>query len=87
MLTVALALLPIALLFILMIWLKMPAIKAMPIAWVVTLLLGIFYWQMPLEIIGAANVKGLLVTIDIIVILFGAIFLLEILKPPGSRRN
>lgn len=83
MLTVVLAILPIALLFVLMVGLKMPAIRAMPIAWILTLALGILYWQMPAEVLGAANIKGLLVTIDIIIILFGAIFLLEILKQAG----
>ena len=89
MLTIVLAFAPIVLLFILMIGMKMPAIRAMPIAWALTLILAIVYWQVPAGVIAGSHIKGLATTFDIILILIGAIFMLEVLKQGGfiSRIN
>ncbi len=79
----ALSILPIVLLFFLMIILRMPTIKAMPIAWIVTLFILVFYWNVDTNTILASNAKATLTSIELIIILLGAIFLLETLKQSG----
>ena len=80
MIELAIALSPIMLLFVIMIIMKKPAIKAMPIAYLAAAAIGIFYWKISSEVLGAASIKGILIAVDIIFIILGAIFLLEILK-------
>lgn len=80
MIELAIALSPIILLFIVMILMKKPAINAMPITYFSSVAIGIFYWKINPDVLGAASIKGVLIAIDIIFIIIGAIFLLEILK-------
>ena len=76
MIELAIALSPIMLLFVFMIIMKKPAIKAMPIAYLAAAAIGFFYWKMNSEVLGAASIKGVLIAVDIIFIIIGAIFLL-----------
>jgi lactate permease len=83
MIEVLLALLPILLIFVLMVFFKLPALKAMPPAFFLGLAIAAFYWHMPGVVLAAATMKGILVALEIMLIIIGAIFLLEVLKQGG----
>ncbi len=79
-----LACIPILVILLLMVWLRWPATKAMPLAWVAALMLAIFVWQGPIAYILAANVKGIISALEILFIVFGALVLLFTLKESGA---
>ncbi|MBI2653714.1 L-lactate permease [Candidatus Woesearchaeota archaeon] len=74
------ALLPFILLFALIVLLKMPAITAMPLTYLLSAIIGVVYWKINIAIIAAASIKGLIIALDIFLIVVGAIFLLEVLR-------
>jgi len=74
------ALIPFVLLFVLIILKKIPAIKAMPITWLVTLIIALAIWKISFVFISASLLKALFLTIEIALIIFGAILLIEVLK-------
>ena len=77
------ALLPILLIFILMVLLRWKAIKAMSYTWITTIFISYFIWGMPLNWISAATIKGTFIAFEIILIIFGAILLLQLLELGG----
>lgn len=78
-----LALTPIILVILLLLYFKRPLYITAPIAFLYTLLITLFIWkQTTLAAIGAIG-KALFVAIDISLIIFGAIFFLEFLKETG----
>lgn len=79
-----LAFAPIGILFLLMVGLRWPAIKAMPVAWVLTTVLVYFVWKVPLNWLMASNLNGLFVTFQIILIVFGALAVLFMLRESGA---
>ena len=79
-----LALLPIALSAILLIGLHWPAKRAMPAVLMVTALLALFVWDMSFNRVAASVVQGLIITVSVLWIVFGAIFLLNTLKKTGA---
>ena len=79
-----LALLPIVLCGIFLIGLQWSAKKTMPIILVVTATLAIFIWDMTLNRVSSSIIQGLVITISVLWIVFGAIFLLNTLKHTGA---
>lgn len=75
---------PILLAAILLIGLKWPAKKAMPIVYFTTALLVFSVWDVKLVRIIASTIHGLFTTFDILWIIFGAILLLNTLKHSGG---
>ncbi|MDY0098517.1 MAG: L-lactate permease [Bacteroidales bacterium] len=75
---------PIALIFILMVGFRWPAIKAMPLAFALALLLVLFIWQTPLNWVMASSLNGFVIAFKIILIVFGAIALLFTLREIGA---
>lgn len=65
---------------ILIIWGKLRLIWTSLISLLATFLLVIFVWQMHLNNISESVLKGVFVAVDILIIIFGAIFFLETLK-------
>lgn len=78
------AALPILLVIILMAGFMWPAKKAMPLAWGLAVILGLLVWQVDMVRIIAASLEGVLSAIDILVIVFGAILLLNTLRNSGA---
>ena len=74
------ALLPFALLFWLIIFRRWPALKAMPLVWFITACAAFVFWQLSLGWIGASFIKGFFIALEIILIIFGAVWVIEILK-------
>jgi len=80
----ALALLPIALAALLLVGLSWPAKKAMPVVLATTAALALFVWDMSTNRVLASILQGLGITFSILWIVFGAIFLLNMLKHTGA---
>ncbi|MEM2916363.1 MAG: L-lactate permease [Candidatus Woesearchaeota archaeon] len=84
MLLTLIAFLPIFLLLVLMAVLRWPASRAMPVAWVFTVLVGIFAWSVPSSVLAASSLKGAFVAVEILLIVFGAVLLLRLLEKGGA---
>ena len=82
-----LALLPIITVAVFLVGLRWPASRAMPLSYVVAFLLAIFVWQVPFVQVLAASVNGLIVTLTLLYIIFGAILLLNTLQESGAIRT
>ena len=79
-----LALLPIVLCGIFLIGLQWSAKKTMPIILAVTAALAVFIWDMTLNRVSSSIIQGLVITVSVLWIVFGAIFLLNTLKHTGA---
>ena len=79
-----LAVLPLAIIAILMVGLYQPATRTMPIAWVVAAAVAFVGWNMSPTLVAAASIRGALTATRILVIVFGAILLLYTLKQSGA---
>ena len=75
---------PIALIFVLMTIFRWPATRAMPFAFALTLFLVFAIWQTPLNRIAASIVNGLVISVEILFIVFGALTLLFTLQQSGA---
>ncbi len=72
------------LIFLLIVIMKWPASRAMPVAWLITAVLSILVWAVPVAGIIASSFKGALIAIDILFIVFGALLLLRTLQKGGA---
>ncbi|MBD08025.1 MAG: lactate permease [Gammaproteobacteria bacterium] len=79
-----LAILPIFVAAVLLVGFRLPARSAMPVVYVLAVLIGGFAWMMPPTQIVAASIQGLFIAGEIIFIIFAAILLLNILKRSGA---
>ncbi len=75
-----LAVVPILTAAILLVGLRMPAKRAMPISFLVTIGIAFSVWDIAIIDIIASTIQGLFITFDILYIVFGAIVLLNLLK-------
>lgn len=75
---------PIIVVGIFLVGLRWSAAKAMPLAYVTAVLIALFYWQLAPTQIAAATVKGLIVSVTLLYIIFGAILLLNTLSESGG---
>ena len=75
---------PILIIFILMVIMRWPATKAMPLAWITAVLLAFFVWETPPNWLTAASINGVLLALNIIIIVFGALVLLFTLRESGA---
>lgn len=80
----AIALLPIVTVFLLLVVARRPASQAMPGALVVTIAIAAFIWQVPGSHIAASLVQGVVIALEILFIVFGAILLLNVLQRSGA---
>jgi lactate permease len=82
-----LSLLPIISVAVFLVMLRWPASRAMPICYVVAVVLALFVWQVPFIRVMAASVNGLIDAIELIYIIFGAILLLNTLQESGAIQS
>ncbi|WAN09041.1 L-lactate permease [Stutzerimonas balearica] len=75
---------PILLAAVLLIGLRWPARTAMPLVYVVTAAVALFVWGMSFNRVLASTLQGLVITIGLLWIIFGAILLLNTLKHSGG---
>ncbi len=78
------AALPIFIAAVLLIGLRLPAKKAMPIVYVATSAVAIYVWEVSFNRVLASSIQGLLITVAVLWIIFGAILLLNTLKHSGA---
>lgn len=69
---------------ILLIGLRWPASRAMPVVYVLSVLLAVFAWGMSFERVIASTIQGLIITVGVLWIIFGAILLLNTLQHSGA---
>ena len=83
----AFAALPIFMAAVLLIGLKLPAKKAMPIVFIITAGVAVYVWEVSFNRVLASSIQGFLITIAVLWIIFGAILLLNTLKHSGAMRT
>ena len=79
-----LAFAPIVLAGVLLIGLRWSAKTAMPVVYVVTALTALFAWDMSFNRVLSSTLQGLVITLSLLWIIFGAILLLNTLKYSGG---
>lgn len=80
----AVAVLPIALAAVLLVGFRMAARLAMPIVYAASVTLAMGVWSMDLRHVLASTIQGWFITGDILLIIFGAILLLQTLEISGG---
>lgn len=79
-----LAFIPIVFCVVVMAIFNWPAKIAMPISWLITAVLGLLVWELDVLAIIAYSVSGLFNSIEVLIIIFGAILLMNTLKLSGG---
>jgi lactate permease len=79
-----LAVTPIIVAAVLLVGLRWPARWAMPVVYAVSVIIALTAWQVPLMRVVGSTIQGLFITFDILLIIFGAILLLNTLKHSGA---
>lgn len=79
-----LAIMPIVVAAVLLVGLRWPARRAMPVVYITAAGIALLAWQMPAAHILASTIQGLVITFEILYIIFGAILLLNALTYSGA---
>jgi lactate permease len=75
---------PILVVAILLVGMRLPAARAMPMAYIGVVAIALLIWQLRFNTVAAATVNGLVVTMQLLLIIFGAILLLNTLSQSGA---
>ena len=78
------ALTPLLAVFGLLVVLRLPAARAMPLSLALTAAVSIIVWQVPVRQVLAASIEGAVIAASILWIVFGAILLLKVLTESGA---
>ncbi len=78
---------PILVAAVLLIGFRWPAKWAMPIVYVLSVVIALTAWQVSIPHVAASTVQGLFITFNILYIIFGAILLLNTLKHSGAIQS
>ncbi len=76
--------LPIVAIFVLMVGFRWPATKAMPLAFLIALVLALTIWETPVNWVLASTVNGVVIAFKILIIVFGALLVLFTLRESGA---
>ncbi|MCK4751448.1 MAG: L-lactate permease [Bacteroidales bacterium] len=76
--------LPIVAIFVFMVGFRWPATRAMPVAFVIALILALIVWKTPTNWILASSVNGLVIAFKILFIVFGALLVLFTMRESGA---
>lgn len=79
-----LASIPIIVVGVLMVGFVWPSKRAMPLGYLSAVLIGLIVWKMPVRWIAASTLSGVVTTVNILLIVFGAILILKILQAGGA---
>ena len=79
-----LATLPIVAVAVLLVGLRWPASRAMPVCWLLAVILATAVWQIPGWQVAAASLSGLITAAELLYIVFGAILLLNTMEQSGT---
>lgn len=83
-LEILIASLPLLVAAVLLVGLLWPATRAMPIAWIIALVVGFVWWNNPPEYLAASSIVGVMTALEILWIVFGALVLLYTLIQAGA---
>ncbi|WP_371930929.1 L-lactate permease [Oceanimonas sp. CHS3-5] len=75
---------PILLAAVLLVGLQWPAKRAMPLAFILTVIIALWIWDMTGTRVLASALQGLVISVSLLWIIFGAILLLNTLKHTGA---
>ena len=75
--------LPIILILILVLLFRKSLFFSAPLAFILTLFLSIFLWKISPAYAGASSLKGLFIAVEVTLIIFGALFFLDVMKKKG----
>ena len=78
------AIAPLVIVFLLLVFWRWPAKKTMPVAFVLTAILAYSYWRVSAVRIAAASLEGLVIAGTLLYIVWGALLLLFVLKHSGA---
>ncbi len=81
------ALAPILVALVLMVGLRMGAMKAMPIAWLACAIGAILVWQLPVSYVAALSIQGAISAVGVLIIVFGALLILHTLQYSGGMET
>lgn len=81
------ALLPIVVALILMVGMRWPATKAMPVAWLTAAIGAVAAWGLPVGYVAALTLQGFVTAVGILIIVFGAILILRTLQQSGGMET
>ncbi|GAB7024479.1 L-lactate permease [Salidesulfovibrio brasiliensis] len=81
------ALLPILVALVLMVGMRWPATKAMPLAWLTAAGGAVLVWGLPAKYVAALTLQGFVTAIGILIIVFGAILILRTLQHSGGMET
>ncbi|GHV39573.1 L-lactate permease [Synergistales bacterium] len=78
---------PILVALILMVGLRMGAMKAMPIAWASCALIAVAVWGLPVPYVAALSLQGVSSALSVLIIVFGALLILHTLQYSGGMET
>jgi lactate permease len=78
------ALMPVLSVAILLVALRMPASRAMPLALVITIILTISVWGVSTTYIAASVIEGLMIAASVVLIVLGALAFLNVMRASGG---
>lgn len=78
------AFLPILATLILMTAFNWPAKRCLLVSWLMACILGFFLWDIELKAIAASSLYGVLKSLDVLIIVFGAVLVMNTLKASGA---
>ncbi|MBR5756262.1 MAG: L-lactate permease, partial [Firmicutes bacterium] len=78
------AFIPIIVVIVLMIAFNWPAKRALPLAWVLSLIIAAIFWKMSPKSMIAYSITGFLSAFETLVIIFGAILIMNTLTRSGA---
>ncbi|MGM0419957.1 MAG: L-lactate permease [Bacillota bacterium] len=79
-----LASVPILVVGVLMIGFMWPAMKAMPLGWLTAAVIAVIWWDLPAVWLASTAIGGIINAIGILIIVFGALLILQLLKKSGG---
>jgi lactate permease len=80
----ATALMPVLSVAVLLVGLRMPASRAMPLALVITIVLTMTVWGVSGTYIAASVIEGLIIAASVVLIVFGALTFLNVMRASGG---
>ena len=78
------ALMPVLSVAVLLVALRMPAARAMPLALVISVALAYLVWQVSVDYLGAAVIEGWIIAASVVWVVLGAIALLNVMRATGG---
>ena len=75
---------PILVTIVLMIGFNWGAKKALPLAWILAAVIALFVWKQNFITVAAFSIQGALDSIGVLVIIFGAVLIMNTLKHSGA---